>query len=45
MNNMIYELENKMWQAAKSGDKSVFLNLVSADAHQPTIEELEERYS
>ena len=29
---MIYELENKMWQAAKSGDKSAFSKLVSADA-------------
>ena len=32
MNNVIYELENKMWQAAKSGDKSAFSELVSADA-------------
>ncbi len=32
MNNRIYELENKMWQAAKSGDKSDFSELVSADA-------------
>lgn len=32
MNNIIYELENKMWQAAKSGDKSAFSGLVSADA-------------
>lgn len=29
---MIYELENKMWQAAKSGDKTEFTKLVSADA-------------
>ena len=29
---MIYELENKMWQAAKDGSKSEFEKLVSADA-------------
>ena len=29
---MIYELENKMWQAAKEGNKSRFAKLVSADA-------------
>ena len=29
---MIYELENKMWQAAKNGDKNEFAKLVSADA-------------
>ena len=29
---MIYELENKMWQAAKDGNKTEFAKLVSADA-------------
>lgn len=29
---MIYELENKMWQAAKDSDKSEFTKLVSDDA-------------
>lgn len=29
---MIYEFENKMWQAAKEGNKSEFEKLVSADA-------------
>ncbi len=29
---MIYELENKMWQAAKDGNKAEFARLVSADA-------------
>ena len=29
---MIYQLENKMWQAAVSGDKAAFLELVCADA-------------
>lgn len=29
---MIYTLENKMWQAAKEGNKSEFEKLVSADA-------------
>lgn len=29
---MIFELENKMWQAAKDGDKTAFAKLVSADA-------------
>lgn len=29
---MIYELENKMWQAAKNGNKAEFAKLVSADA-------------
>ena len=29
---MIYELENKMWQAAKDVDKAAFTKLVSADA-------------
>lgn len=28
---MIYELENKMWQAAKDGNKAEFARLVSAD--------------
>ena len=30
--DMIFELENKMWQAAKDGDKTEFAKLVSADA-------------
>ena len=30
--DMIYELENKMWQAAKDGNKAEFARLVSADA-------------
>lgn len=29
---MVYKLENKMWQAAKDGDKTEFAKLVSADA-------------
>ncbi len=29
---MIYELENKMWQAAKDRNKTEFAKLVSADA-------------
>lgn len=29
---MVYELENKMWQAAKDGNKEEFSQLVSADA-------------
>lgn len=29
---MIYELENKMWECAKNGDKTAFSELVSADA-------------
>jgi len=29
---MIYELETKMWQAAKNGDKAAFLQLVKPDA-------------
>ncbi|MBQ8176695.1 MAG: nuclear transport factor 2 family protein [Oscillospiraceae bacterium] len=29
---MIYELENKMWQAAKNGNKAAFAKLVSDDA-------------
>ena len=29
---MIFELENKMWQAAKGGNKTEFAKLVSADA-------------
>lgn len=29
---MIYKLENKMWQAAKEGNKQEFEKLVSADA-------------
>ena len=29
---MIYRLEQKMWQAAKDGDKTKFAKLVSADA-------------
>ena len=29
---MIYELENKMWQAAKNGNKTEFKKLVSDDA-------------
>lgn len=29
---MIYGLENKMWQAAKDGNKNEFTKLVSADA-------------
>ena len=29
---MIYGLENRMWQAVKSGDKAAFAELVSADA-------------
>lgn len=29
---MIYQLENKMWQSAKDGDKTEFAKLVSADA-------------
>ena len=29
---MIYQLENKMWQAAKDGNKPEFEKLVSADA-------------
>lgn len=29
---MIYELENKMWQAAKDGNKTEFAKLVSAEA-------------
>ncbi|MBQ8688203.1 MAG: nuclear transport factor 2 family protein [Ruminococcus sp.] len=29
---MIYELENKMWQATKNGNKTEFTKLVSADA-------------
>ena len=29
---MIYELENKMWQAAKDGNKTEFAKLVSDDA-------------
>lgn len=29
---MIYELENKMWQAAKDGNKTEFSKLVSAEA-------------
>ncbi len=29
---MIYKLENKMWQAAKDGNKIKFAGLVSADA-------------
>ena len=29
---MIYELENKMWQTAKDGNKTEFAKLVSADA-------------
>lgn len=32
MINLIFELENKMWQAAKDGDKIEFTRLVSADA-------------
>ena len=32
MINIIFELENKMWQAAKNGDKTAFAKLVSADA-------------
>lgn len=29
---MIYELENKMWQAAKNGDKTEFAKLVDSNA-------------
>lgn len=29
---MIYELENKMWQAAQNGNKSEFVKLVAAEA-------------
>lgn len=28
----IYQLENKMWQTAKNGDKTGFLQIVSVDA-------------
>lgn len=29
---MIYQLKNRMWQAAKGGDKTGFAKLVSYDA-------------
>lgn len=32
MINIIFELENEMWQAAKDGNKTEFAKLVSADA-------------
>ena len=32
MMNLICELENKMWQAVKSGNKTTFANIVAADA-------------
>ena len=32
MNDLIYELEKRMWQAAKSGNKADFSEIVSADA-------------
>lgn len=32
MKNTIFALENKMWQAAKNGDKSAFAKLVDSNA-------------